>query len=78
MKNHSLVDGNKRFGQLDLIVLCDLNGYFPAFNDDEAFQLVIDGANSDTEVDEIAARLRLKAISRLGFNPRDADENLDH
>ncbi len=59
--NHALVDGNKRLAWLATVVFCDLNGFDPELNDEEAFQLVWDIASTELDVAEIAERLRLVA-----------------
>ena len=58
-KNHALVDGNKRLAWLCTVVFCDLNGMTLHISDDDAFQLVWDIASSETDLLEIAERLRL-------------------
>jgi death-on-curing protein len=57
--NHSLVDGNKRLGWLATVVFLDLNAHQPDLEDDAAFRLVMDVAAGTSEVEEIAARLRV-------------------
>jgi len=59
--NHALVDGNKRLAWLATVVFCDLNGFEPQLNDQEAFELVWDVASTQMEVAEVAERLRLVA-----------------
>lgn len=59
VKNHALVDGNKRLGWLATVVFCDLNGAAPVLSDDEAFQLVLDVASAHLDLELIAERLRL-------------------
>ncbi|MEO6142356.1 MAG: type II toxin-antitoxin system death-on-curing family toxin [Dermatophilaceae bacterium] len=58
-RNHALVDGNKRLAWLATAVLLDLNSYDTSLTQEAAFDLVIDVAGGDTEVEEIAERLRL-------------------
>jgi death on curing protein len=59
-KNHALVDGNKRLAWLSTVVFCDLNGFRPQVNNDEAFQLVLDVASAAVdEISVIASRLKL-------------------
>lgn len=60
VKNHALVDGNKRLAWLSTVVFCDLNGLAPQLTDDEAFQLVYDAASSRLDIEVIARRLRLE------------------
>lgn len=57
VRNHALVDGNKRLGWLATAVFLDINGSAPELADDEAFKLVMSVAEGALEVDEIAARL---------------------
>jgi death-on-curing protein len=62
-KNHALVDGNKRLAWLSTVVFCDLNGFAPHIDDDDAFQLVWDIASSaEEEIASIADRLHLTPI----------------
>jgi death-on-curing protein len=58
VKNHALVDGNKRLGWLATAVFLDLNGIdvTPASNDD-VYTLVMDVAAGDHTVAEVAERL---------------------
>lgn len=58
VKNHPLVDGNKRLGWLACVVTLDLNGHEAALTDEEAFALVMEVAATDLGVAEIAGRLR--------------------
>jgi death-on-curing protein len=59
VKNHALVDGNKRIAWLCTVVFCDLNDAAPWLTDEEAFRLVWDVASSQMELSTIAGRLRL-------------------
>jgi death on curing protein len=62
-KNHALVDGNKRLAWLATVVFCDLNGFAPRVNDDDAFQVVWDIASStEAELISIADRLHLMRV----------------
>jgi death-on-curing protein len=61
VRNHALVDGNKRLGWLATVVFLDLNGQAPDLDDDTAFRLVMDVAAGDADVEAIASRLRLIA-----------------
>lgn len=57
VRNHALVDGNKRLGWLATVVFLDLNGHHPPnLTDDEAFDLVMAAADGTVDVDDIAAR----------------------
>ena len=59
VKNHPLVDGNKRLGWLACAVFLDLNGIDPttATNDD-VVELVVDLAAGKADVAELSVRLR--------------------
>lgn len=59
VKNHALVDGNKRLGWLATAVFLHINGIdpTPARNDD-VYDLVIDVAAGKRSVEDVAARLR--------------------
>lgn len=59
VKNHALVDGNKRLGWLATVVFCDLNGAAPVLSDDEVFQLVQDVASTNLDLEHIAERLQI-------------------
>ena len=59
VKNHPLVDGNKRLGWLATAVFLDLNGVdITRAPNDDVYELVMDVAAHDRGVDEIANRLR--------------------
>ena len=59
VKNHALVDGNKRLGWLATAVVLEINGVdTTSASNDAVYDLVIDVAAGDHKVDEIAARLR--------------------
>ena len=59
MRNHPLVDGNKRLGWMACAVFLDLNSIdpTPASNDD-VHDFVMDLASAPIEVPDLAARLR--------------------
>lgn len=57
VRNHALVDGNKRLAWFATVVFCDLNDAALTLGDDEAFQLVWDVASSDVDLESIAERL---------------------
>ncbi|MGY1915842.1 type II toxin-antitoxin system death-on-curing family toxin [Blastococcus sp. SYSU DS0973] len=59
VRNHALVDGNKRLGWLATVVFLDLNGHAPDLDDDAAFTLVMDVAAGGVDVEAIASRLRV-------------------
>lgn len=58
VRNHALVDGNKRLGWLATTVFVDLNDQPVGLADNDAFDLVMAVAEGDLEVEEIAAALR--------------------
>lgn len=59
VKNHPLVDGNKRLGWLACAVFLDINGTDPtAASDDDVYDLVMHVASHAIEIDELAQRLR--------------------
>lgn len=59
VNNHALVDGNKRLGWLATAVFLELNDASVSHAvDDDIFELVIDVAAGEVEVEEIAASLR--------------------
>ncbi|WP_210604276.1 type II toxin-antitoxin system death-on-curing family toxin [Brevibacterium oceani] len=58
VRNHPLVDGNKRLGWLSVVVFYELNGVFLEAPDDEAYDLVISVASGELGVDEVAHSLR--------------------
>lgn len=58
VKNHPLVDGNKRLGWLACVVTLDLNGLDPSLSHDGAFDLVMEVAAGDLAIAEIARRLQ--------------------
>lgn len=58
--NHALVDGNKRLAWLTTTVFLDANGVDPGLDDAEAFDLVMEVAAGRADVEDIAARLRLR------------------
>ncbi len=61
VRNHALVDGNKRLAWLAAVVFLDLNDSGTELSDDEAFTLVMEAAEGKLDVEQIAARLRLTA-----------------
>lgn len=60
VKNHALVDGNKRLGWVACAVFLDLNGLdpTPATNDD-VFKLVMRVAAEPIDITELAGELRV-------------------
>lgn len=60
VKNHALIDGNKRLGWLATAVFLELNGVVVTHvSNDDVYDLVIGVASGAPEVDEIADRLQL-------------------
>lgn len=57
-QNHSLFDGNKRLSLYLTFIFIRLNGYELTFTNDEAFDLVLDVAQSRIDLDEIATVIR--------------------
>jgi death-on-curing protein len=58
VRNHALVDGNKRLGWLATEVFCFLNGWLVVAADDDKFALVMDiAAGAVPGVQKIAERL---------------------
>ncbi|WP_040496493.1 type II toxin-antitoxin system death-on-curing family toxin [Ilumatobacter nonamiensis] len=59
VKNHALVDGNKRLGWLATAVFLEINGVkISKASNDDVYDLVIDVAASDPTIEAIAERLR--------------------
>lgn len=57
VRNHALVDGNKRIGWLATYVFLGLNGVALEVEDDEAYDLVIAVAEGRLRADEVAVVL---------------------
>jgi death on curing protein len=58
VRNHALVDGNKRLAWLAAVVFLDLNGRPVEIDDESAFELVMGAAEGVMDLEDIAARLR--------------------
>ena len=59
VKNHALVDGNKRLGWLACAVFLDLNGIDPTTaSNDDVFDLVMRVAAEPIDVPDVASELR--------------------
>lgn len=58
VRNHALVDGNKRLGWVAAAVFLDVNGHPLNAPDNEAYDMVIAVAEGRLEVAEVAAVLR--------------------
>lgn len=57
VRNHALVDGNKRLGWLAMIVFLDINGCWLEAPDDEAYDLVIGIASGTVTLPDITTAL---------------------
>ena len=57
VRNHPLVDGNKRLGWLATLVFLDINGHWIEAPDDNAYQLVIAVAAGELSLEEVALPL---------------------
>lgn len=65
VKNHPLVDGNKRVGWLATAVFLELNGVpITDASNDDVYQFVIEVAAGHHEVDEIASQLESLATGQ--------------
>ena len=59
LKNHALIDGNKRLGWLATAVFLELNGQSPSqLTNDVVYDLVHAVASGEFSIDEIASQLR--------------------
>jgi death on curing protein len=59
VKDHALIDGNKRLGWLATAVFLDLNGASPAnASNDDVYELVFNLAAGDLPLEVIASELR--------------------
>jgi death on curing protein len=62
VRNHALVDGNKRLGWLATFVFLDINGHRVVASQDEVVELVLAVADGSlTDVGDIARRLAVWA-----------------
>lgn len=57
VRNHALVDGNKRLAWLATAVFLDLNARRVPLNDDDAYNLVMEAAEGRVEIEPLAAHL---------------------
>jgi death on curing protein len=65
VRNHALVDGNKRLGWSSVVVFYDLNGVdLDPPGVDEAVQLVVAVAAGHLELEKLSDRLAAWAVSR--------------
>lgn len=58
VRNHPLVDGNKRLGWLAAVVFLDINGYWLEAPDDDAYDLVMGVADGKYALAEVAECFR--------------------
>ena len=58
VRNHALVDGNKRLGWLATVVFYGINDVTLDAPDDDAYELVMALARSEPSVEDIASALR--------------------
>ncbi|WP_423446709.1 type II toxin-antitoxin system death-on-curing family toxin [Kocuria sp. KSNUG] len=58
VRNHPLVDGNKRLGWLATVVFLDLNGAWMEAPDDAAYELVVAVASGRSDLAQTKAMLR--------------------
>lgn len=63
IRNHALVDGNKRTAWTLMVVFLGLNGYRHDFDTDTAFDLVLAVANDAIPLEESARTLKERLIS---------------
>lgn len=63
VRNHPLVDGNKRFGWLATVVFLGLNGVDLDIADDDAYDLVISVAEGRRSWQETAQWLRERGVT---------------
>jgi len=57
VRNHPLVDGNKRLGWLATLVFLDINGQWVEASDNDAYRLVMDVAAGKLSLKEITSAL---------------------
>lgn len=63
VRNHALIDGNRRLGWLALVLFLALNGHRLDVDDDEAYDLVIGVAEGRHDVASIVGVLRGWGVS---------------
>lgn len=65
VKNHALIDGNKRLGWLATATFLELNGVAATrISNDDVYRFVVDVAAGKHEIEELAARLQKLATKR--------------
>jgi len=62
VRNHALVDGNKRLGWLCMVVFLGLNGVELDVDDDEAYDRVVEVAAGRAEWQQIASWLNANGV----------------
>lgn len=55
IRNHPFVDGNKRTGLAAACVFLTINGCVPAFESDEAYELITRIASGGADIEEVTA-----------------------
>jgi death on curing protein len=64
VRNHPLVDGNKRTGWTAMVAFLWINGWKHHFSVDEGFDLVVGVAEGVVELDESERRIRAHRVHR--------------
>lgn len=53
VKNHAMIDGNKRIGAHVMLVFLELNGYQLSYSQEELSTMVLKVASGEADVDEL-------------------------
>ena len=70
VRNHALVDGNKRTGWTVMVVFLWINGWQHDFTTDEGFALVLGVAEGSIDLDAAESRIATHRMARrTGFIP---------
>jgi len=64
LRNHPLIDGNKRTGWALMVAFLWVNGFVHDFDVDEAFALVVGLAAGDVGLDEAEVRIGSHRVAR--------------
>lgn len=64
IRNHALIDGNKRTGWTLMVLFLWINGHRHDFTADEAFEFVVGVASGSTDLDEAERRVATHRIPR--------------
>lgn len=64
VRNHALIDGNKRTGWTLMVLFLWINGYQHEFTSDEGFTLVVGVADGTIDLDEAEQRIAAHRIPR--------------